>query len=528
MEANRTSRLAAIAPPISIQLDALIRWITAREMAGRWAFVAVAAGIFAVQVPVLGTYFIADDFVPLGDIASQSTWSYIRDIFLLNDPTPNWRFLSGIVYFALYKSFGLNAFAFLLTSLVVHIATAGLMFRFVQRHTNSLMAAATAAGLFGVSASYVPTVAYATAFTHILGTFLLMVALVTIDEAFDHEHPQLWRMASIVSFALAVMANEPVAVIAPVFAVVAIWRVWQLDDKRKLDWASAVVLTVAYLGTGIAAIASLAACNCTAADDLTGTGGHIFGNIWIYLGRLVWPIGLEWPGEASAAHIAGGATVVVLSAVALLRGPAAARIAALFLALTLVPYLPVDWILAPRYVYLAAAPFSILAGLLIFDLAQQLRRLSPALPALVAVAVLSAIGLLAWQTWMQNHVIAVDSDRWRSLVTGLEERYPELPAGSRVYVRGGPLADPLWQEEVMPAVGSLLWKDVELVTVERRARMLCAAPSRGTYVVDFDGDEFGPLLEGRGPSFELITSDALAGGVPPLIVNCPEGPPLLE
>ena len=97
----------------------------------------------------------------------------------------------------------------------VHIATAGLLFRFVRRHTDSLAAAVTAAGLFGVSAAYVPTVAYATAFTHVFGTFLVMLALVTIDEALDHEHPELWRAASVVFFALAVMANEPVAVIAP-------------------------------------------------------------------------------------------------------------------------------------------------------------------------------------------------------------------------------------------------------------------------------------------------------------------------
>jgi hypothetical protein len=97
-----------------------------------------------------------------------------------------------------------------------------------------------------------------------------------------------------------------------------------------------------------------------------------------------------------------------------------------------------------------------------------------------------------------------------------------------VYVRGGPLADPLWQREVMPAIGALLWDDVELVTVPKHARMLCAAPDRGTYVLDFDGADFGAILEGRSPSLALITSDSLAGGVPPLITRCPEGTPLLE
>ena len=525
MEANRTSRLAALAPPLTIQLDALIRWITSREMAGRWAFFAVASCIFAVQLPVLGMYFGGDDFVPLGDIASHSTWSYIRHLFLLEDPTPNWRFLTGLVYLVLYETFGLNAFAFLFTSLCVHIATAGLLFRFVRRHTQSLAAAATAAALFGLSAAYVPTIAYATAFTHIFGTLLIMLALITIDEALDHEHPDLWRAAAVLFFALAVMANEPVAVLAPLFAIVAVWRATQLEARSVRTWVTAGALSLTFVAVGSAAVASLAVCNCTAADDLTGPGSHIFGNIWIYLGRLVYPVGLEWPGEASAAHLTGGAIVMALMVFALVRGPAAARIATVFLALTLVPYLPVDWILAPRYVYLAAAPFSILGALLLFDLTQQLRRLSPALPALAGIAALSAAGLLAWQTWDQNQVMAVDSGRWRTLVTGLQERYPDVAAGSRVYFRGGPLSDPLWQQEVMPSVGYLLWNNVELVTVPENARMLCAAPVRGTYVVDFDDGAFGALLEARRPSADLVANDPLAGGVPPLIVDCQQATP---
>src|ERR1700694_4441095 len=100
MEANRNSRLAPMAPPLTIPLHALVRWILSREMAGRWAFAAVAIAIFAVQLPVLGMYFVGDDFVPLGDIASHGTWSYVQNLFLLHDPTPNWRFLTGLIYFA--------------------------------------------------------------------------------------------------------------------------------------------------------------------------------------------------------------------------------------------------------------------------------------------------------------------------------------------------------------------------------------------------------------------------------------------
>jgi hypothetical protein len=489
-------------------------------MAARWAFLTVAICIFFVQLPVLTFYFAGDDFVPLGDIASHSTWAYIHNLFLLSDPTPNWRFLTGLVYLALYRGFGDNAFVFLFTSLLVHIGTASLIFRFVRRHTQAIWPAALAAALFGVSAAHVPTVAYAMAFTHVFGTLFIMLAVVTIDEALDHEHPGWWRAASVICFAAAVAANEPVAVFAPLLALIAFWRCSQVRVDRHREWPAGVLLASAYFLIAEAAISSLEACNCTAASDLTGPGTHIFGNIWIYLGRLLYPIGLEWPGEVSTAHIVAGCVVLAVMGLALVRGPAVARIVVVFLALGLVPYLPVNWFLAPRYVYLAAVPFSILATLLVAEVGRHLRRISPALPALIAFVALTAVGLSAWQTWEQNQTIAVDSARWRTLVTALHERYPSLPEGSRVYVRGGPLADPLWQQQVMPAIGMVLWKDVELFTAPESARELCAAPGGETFVLDFDGGALTPVREVSGPSAELVSLRSGSAGVSALVVDC--------
>jgi len=489
-------------------------------MVARYAFLTVAACIFFVQLPVLRFYFAGDDFVPLGDIASHSAWGYIHNLFLLNDPTPNWRFLTGLVYFALYRAFGASAFAFLLTSLLVHIATAALIFRFVRRHTGAIWPAALAAALFGMSAAHVPTVAYAMAFTHVFGTFLIMLAVVTIDEALDHEHPGWWRAASVACFAAAVAANEPVAVFAPLLALIAFWRCSQVREGRQREWPVGVLLASAYFLISEAAISSLAACKCTAASDLTGPGMHIFGNIWIYLGRLLYPIGLEWPGEVSNAHIVAGCIVLAVMGLALVRGPAVARIVVVFLALALAPYLPVNWFLAPRYVYLAAVPFSILVALLVAEVGRHVRRLSPALPALLAVVALAAIGLSAWQTWEQNQTLAVDSARWRTLVTGLHQRYPTLPGGSRVYVRGGPLADPLWQQQVMPAIGMVLWKDVELFTAPESARELCAAPRGETFVLDYDGGALTPVREVSGPPAELVSLGPSGAGASALVVDC--------
>jgi hypothetical protein len=522
MEANRSSRFAGTVLAPTLQVDSVRRWITSREMLARWAFLTVAATIFFVQLPVLTFYFAGDDFVPLGDIASHSPWMYISDLFLLRDPTPNWRFLTGLVYLGLYHGFGANAFVFLFMSLLVHIATAALIYRFVLRRSGLIWAAALAAALFGVSAAHVPTVAYAMAFTHVFGAFLIMLSLIAIDEAFDHEHSGWWRAASVFFFAAAVAANEPVAVLAPLLALVAFCRSWELREDRRRELPAAVLMSVAYIAISQAAISSLAACNCTVASELTGPGNHIFGNIWIYLGRLLYPIGLERPGQISTAHIVAGSMVLAGMALALIRGPGPARIAVAFLALSLAPYLPVNWFLAPRYVYLAAVPFSILAAFLAIDLVRQLQRLSPLLPAVVGMAALGAVGLSAWQTWEQNHFLDAESAHWRSLVVGLHDRYPNLPAGSRVYVRGGPLSDPLWQQQVMPAIGEVLWKDVGLYNAPDGARGLCAAPDGQTLVLDFNDGTLTPVQEVRvvpaGSGSRAVGETAL---VPALVVRCP-------
>jgi len=127
------------------------------------AFLTAAGAIFLVHLPVLNHYFFGDDFVPLADIASRSTPRYIADLFLLRDETPNWRFLTGLFYLATYKTFGLNAFPFLLVSVLVHIGTAGLIFALLRRALKMVWPAALGALFFGLTPAAVPTVGQVTA-----------------------------------------------------------------------------------------------------------------------------------------------------------------------------------------------------------------------------------------------------------------------------------------------------------------------------------------------------------------------------
>ncbi|MDZ4278022.1 MAG: hypothetical protein U1B78_02670 [Dehalococcoidia bacterium] len=463
------------------------------------AFATAAIAIFFVHWPVLSHYFFGDDFVPLADIETRTTWGYVKNLFLLQDETPNWRVLPGLFYLAAYKSFGLNAFPFLLANVAVHIGTGVLIFWFVRRTTDKTWPAFLAALFFGLTPAYVPTVGQVTAFNNVLAGFLVMASVVALHEGIIRgELP--WRLLSALLFAAAIAANESVAVLAPVLVLVIVWR--EADAARgpwdRNQLARLTLLSAPYVLIGGAALAGFGACRCTEAADETlfSAGDHVSENFWLYLGRLLYPVGMEAPGETATAHSVAGGVAVALAAFAIVRGPQLARWAVVFLLLALVPYLPLELWSAPRYTYMAAIPFAILAALLFADAAQYGERWRPFLPGLVALVAFGVMGLYGWQTWNQNQVIASESTRWHDLVVDLQDQHKTLPAGSTVYVHGAapPLNNPFLQCQVAPAVGQVLWGDAKLFTNLWQADWIFRIrPGYPVFVLSYAGGSLEPL-----------------------------------
>lgn len=437
------------------------------RVGGIVALIAAVLGAFLIQAPVLDHYFFGDDFVPLADFSSRGTLGYVKDLFLLQDETPNWRFLTGLAYGGIYRTVGLDALPFLLTSLVVHTMTAGLIFIFVRRVSRQVWPALLAALIFGLTPASVPTVGQVTAFNNVLGAFLLMLALVTLYEGLAREQLIPWTLASIVAFAGAVAANDLLALLAPVPVLVAMlfwsrekdwWR-----DRRRLRQLIMIATPFAIIGG--AAIVALAVCDCTsvAASSRYGFGMHMLDDLWLFLGRLLYPVGMEPIGELETAHKVAGPVLAAVSLVLFVRGPAAARFAIAFLILALLPFLPLKLWSATRYVYLATIPFSMLAAVTLTEVIRIGRAVSPVIPALATFLVIGVLGLYGWQTVSQNDDFKASTGEWRTLVTGLQDLYPELPAGSTVYVRGGSLWDEaLLQCAVLPAVGEVIWGGVDV------------------------------------------------------------------
>ena len=496
------------------------RWIAASP--ALWtpaAILALASAIFIVHAPVLDHYFFGDDFVPLADIATRSTPDYLRDLFLLRDLTPNWRLLPGLFYLGAFRAFGLNAFPFLLANVVLHIGTAVLIFVLVRRATGAVWMAFLAGAFFGVTAAHARTVAQVTAFNNVLAGFLIMLSLITLYEGLLRRQLRWWGVASVLSFAGAIASNEAVAVLAPVPGLLIIWSLSESDRwwRQRGELVRIVAIAAPYAAIGGAALIGFGVCRCTEAARVY-SADVMFENFWIYLGRLLYPVGLEFPGNVGDAHLVAGLVTASLMLALLLRGPALARICVAFLLLALIPYLPLDFALAERYVYIAAIPFSILAAFVFMESSRLAGRAAPALPAMLVIVAAGVLGLSSWQTWSQNEFIADGSSHWRQLVTGLQERHPKLPGGSRVYVRGGPLEDPLLQFFVVPSVANVLWGDVRLQIVPQDTHTVCVEPGEHLYVMDFDAGRFTPVPVIRSPRGVAVDT---SGERPVIAVTCP-------
>jgi hypothetical protein len=522
--ANRSSSIAGAAPEPSLLRAFPLDWLRALRDTSTLRTAVVLTGVllavFLVQLPVLGHYFFGDDFWPLGEIASHSTPSYVRRLFLLEDPTPNWRFLPGLVYLGEYRWFGLNPMAFLLVNLVVHTATCGLIFWLVRRAMGSDWSAFLAAAFFGLTAAHAATVGQVTALDNVLAGFFVMLALVCLYEALDGDALRWWLPASVAAFVFAIASNDAAAAVAPVFGGLVLCKAGRAGGwwRDRRAWTRAVLLSVPYAIVGSLALVSFGVCRCTAAADMYAFGDNIPKNLWIFTGRLLYPVGTDYP-RLGLAHQVAGPVVIALAAVVLLRGPAMARLSVLFLACALTPFLFIDWVVAPRHVYLAAIPFSMLSALLIAQASRLGGRLTPALPALLCVVSIGVIGIYSWQTIDRNTALGSATDDWRTLVVGLHDRYPSVPPGASVVVVGGPLTDPIWQR-VLPSVAEVLWGDVELSTVPESTVRFCARPGHDTYVLNFDDGRFTPV-DLRGASEQASSS---TGGTPRAsLVECPLG-----
>lgn len=437
---------------------------------GRYVpLVGIVALAIGIHVSTLSYYFFGDDFLVLGDIQTRSFPAYMRDVFLLDDLTPNWRPLTMAVYYGEFQLFGFNATAWRIVNLAVHVSTIIVLYQLVLAVSKRVFVASAATLIFAVSASAVHTVTYITAFPHVFSEFLLISSLYAMHcyvDGGERRRGLYWLSFGL--FVAGFLANEGGVVMS---AVILVYYVAFAHTRHRDPLETVVKMTPFALAAGIT-VAALAGSGKQGVDSgFYSVGWHIARETWVYMSRLAYPVGAI-PLSPSAMEWIWGSIVAGFALFFFLRGPNLARVAAVGMVIAIMPYAPGKIWTATRYTYMALPFFAILVALSAGWVHHHLARLNkPAAHLLAAAALFAVAGLYSWQTVQQTSPFLKETDRWELLADELKGAYPTVPAGSTIYVIDdeGMWTNPYWQPTWLTSVGNALYgEDVVVRAIPSR------------------------------------------------------------
>ncbi|HLY37245.1 MAG TPA: tetratricopeptide repeat protein, partial [Candidatus Binatia bacterium] len=329
----------------------------------------------------------------------------------------HWQPLSWLTLALDYRVWGLDASGYHLTSLLLHVLNAVLLFALARRlldragldERRALAGAALGALLWSVHPLRVESVAWVTERRDVLATFFTLVALLAYTRG---SIP-----ATLAAAVFAVLAKAS-AMVIPVFLVILdVYPLRRLGGARgwtvRRVWLEKVpffALAIAAAVVAAAAQRSAGALRPLAEVTLAHRAGAAMYGLGFYLWKTIVPRRLlpmyEYPLGMSPLYplaLAGVATAVVVAVAAIALRRRAPGIAAAFVAYlaAIAPTLGLaqagPQVVADRYAYLSTIGWSIVAGgLAVAGTTMQRARAVAAAVAIVVLAVLTARQTTTW------------------------------------------------------------------------------------------------------------------------------------
>jgi tetratricopeptide (TPR) repeat protein len=387
----------------------------------------LAAGLVLITLvayaPVRQAGFIWDDEAYVTENSCLRTLSGLARSWLDPSATPQYYPLVHTTFWIEYHLWGTNPLGYHVVNVVLHAASALLLWRLLRR--LAVPGAFVAAALFAVHPVHVESVAWVTERKNVLstlgylGSFLALLRFWPPEE--DRPRPaDRWGYygLALLLFAAALLSKTVTCSLPAAFLLVRWWKRGRVSGRDVL--VSAPLFALGLASALYTVVLEKGQVGARGPDwDLSPVQRVLIAGraLWFYAGKLAWPEPLafiypRWQVRADAGWqylFPLAALAVLLALVALRRplgrGPPAA---VLFFAGTLVPALgffdvyPMRFsFVADHFQYLASAGLLALAGA---GLAWAVSRRAPAVRYAAGAAGVGLVVLLGALTWRQAEV----------------------------------------------------------------------------------------------------------------------------
>jgi len=439
----------------------------------RWIVLSLGVATFATYSAVGGHEFVNyDDRVYILENPQLREPVTLSSVALAFQPyESNWIPFTWLSLLLDFTLFGASAPAFLRTNVLLHAASAILLFLALARMTGALWRSAFVAAVFALHPLHVESVAWVSERKDVLSGFFWMIALWAY--AGYVEHPASRRRYAAVFLCLAAgLLSKPIAVTLPIaLLLLDYWplnRLSKRDERRRALLEKIPLVTLCIAVSAITLWVQRESHTMFFADHLSAATriANAFESIAAYLTAAFWPSGLAafYPYPLNE-----------------LSGPRAGALALLFLFITLLflraaksaPYGIVGWswfivTLGPtlglvqvglqgradRYMYI---PLIGIALVVAWGTADLIRERIPqkkiaagvGAAACVALAIVSSLQVDHWRNTLAlfEHAAAVTSGNYYSenAIAGVHLEASRFDAAERHY-RESIRMDPKWAE----------------------------------------------------------------------------------
>ena len=428
---------------------------------------------FAVYAPTLTFWFMHDDFLFLRAAqTAASPWVYVRDSFDFRNPGPPadfsfYRPLYQASFLGFYKLFGLNAWAYHLLSVGVHLANVGLVWLIARKLTNRLLIAHGAALIFALHPAYTSTVAWIASGNAVLEMLPYLASLWFFLKHLDGGARRLWYYtASFAAFVLALLFH-PEALVLTALIVLA-YGLLYARGTRDLLAVEPWLRLVPFVVTAIAYFQIQSWVRDHSLIQLVsfGFGPWFDDNYWHFMSFGLYPFGLTTSSAYTTQHLIATIGFLVVSLTVGLVGPRRGHVTTFVLYwfyLSLIPLSTFSFGADARKLYMAGPALAILLamfGVILWD--ARPRRLGAWAPALAAALVIVLTGSTVWRSLETQEPIDRSTQDARQLIDRVREEFPTLRPDGRLFLVNVPWTLVVFDNTRLEAALRIYYGDIEV------------------------------------------------------------------